>query len=584
MKPIINSSTQKKILNFIRMYLPDTIAVLVIAVVSIRFALNMEKALDIGLYDESNYLRQGIELTKNGFPDASNAPLYAIWYYILSFITADRMKLYYFNYEILSTLPSLLFYGFLRIRKVSLPAALLAGCLIVTFQGNLQIWPKVSHFTLCVLLSGIILTSLCKNPVCIFGAVSLTALAASYARPEYFVAFILSAFTCFITAIRSKEKCDYITPTAVILTFIAALVIFGVPIGNDSGRSFFAFQQHFSLNWVTWTDSSLNPFTDSAQIVRNCFGNARSAIQCTFTDPALVLKHVLANILNLPRFAAGLLLLPTQQNTELLWHSGISILHLIAITTLAAMTLRNFSFSCITNARCSNISLAGTIAILIIPPLIASVLIYPRAHYLILIIVPILGLGLVLTGNCCMKLRHGQALGIIAIATFFLFMTSNAFEADDNFPVKSTITFLQTLMPSRDVQLLEAEGGFDIYLNDKWHRVAEYDKIESFHAFRSRTHINSILLTEKLTKNSRFCSDPEWLRFLAAPETYNFTSIPIPETEFRLLYKKGLFKKYSHTKLQSRRSDKNYYKLFMIFSKNRETPFKETLSPLFCSQ
>jgi len=143
--------------------------------------------------------------------------------------------------------------------------------------------------------------------------------------------------------------------------------------------------------------------------------------------------------------------------------------------------------------------------------------------------------------ECCIKSQHATVFGSLAVGAFFLFVTPVVFQRSEELPVRSTLTFLKSLGPNQDVQILEAEGGLHFYLAPGWHRVAEYSKKGSFDAFRERTHINAILLTERLATDSRFRSDHEWLQFLSDPDAYGFARMAIPGTEFHLLHKKGLF-------------------------------------------
>jgi len=558
---MINPTTRTQCAAFFRRSVPDVVNVLVITAVSLSFTFGLEEVLDIGLRDESAYLWRGVRSEVYEFPPASKAPLYSTWYYVLSFLQPDRVELYYLNYKILNLLPSLLFYGFLRAGQANSLVALAAACLIVTCQGNLQTWPKVSHFALSILFAGLALASLFKKPSVIFGTVSLAALATSYVRPEYFVAFLLSTFACFTIALRAKRRRDYITPSAVVTTAVLVLIIHGFPMGGEGGRRFVAFQQHFSLNWVNWTSSELNPWSDSGQIIRDCFGDAHSATQCALRNPALVLKHILANTKSLPSSAADLFLCPSQRYGGNLWYSKLPNFYFLALLAFAMLTIGRFSFSRVRSVWRSTMHMTGATVILLTSPLVASLLIYPRDHHLLLLTAPALGLCLVLARDCCVKFQYAPVFCSLTVGAFFLFLmpvvfqaTPVLFQASDELPVKTTVVFLKSLEPDQDVQLLDAEGGFHHYLDDKWHRIKVGAKNEPFHAFRERTHINAILLTDRLAKDSRFRSDSEWQQFISSPEAYDFTSIAIPGTKFRLLHKRYLFRMPGEVEFRKRAS------------------------------
>lgn len=228
----------KKKINFtslLRDGLPDVLGLLIISIVSWNLTSDLERMLDIVLYDESGYLWWGVELPSLGLPDAAFAPLYIIWYYILSFTQHNPVDLYYLNYKVLTLLPALIFYLYVRVNKVNPLIALAASCLIVTCQGNLLTWPKVGHFALCILLGGLTLASLFKRPGVIFGITSMAALTASYTRPEYFLAYLISTMACCLICFRARRQGDYFVLIAVVVATSVAFSTLGYPL--DGGKN-----------------------------------------------------------------------------------------------------------------------------------------------------------------------------------------------------------------------------------------------------------------------------------------------------------------------------------------------------------
>ena len=93
------------------------------------------------------------------------------------------------------------------------------------------------------------------------------------------------------------------------------------------------------------------------------------------------------------------------------------------------------------------------------------------------------------------------------------------------------------------VNLLEAEGGYGIYLGDNYTRVAEYAKDRPFLDFLVQRSINMIVVSPGLAGDLRFRNDPQWHSFSNSPESFGFTRVSIPgvdERERSLLVKREI--------------------------------------------
>ena len=96
----------------------DAFVILVLLAVGWKYTRGLESVLDIGLYDESNYLHSGHSLLDIGFPSPGAAPLYAVWYFLLSKLQSDRVELYYLNYRVLTILVPIALYLLFRRTKL----------------------------------------------------------------------------------------------------------------------------------------------------------------------------------------------------------------------------------------------------------------------------------------------------------------------------------------------------------------------------------------------------------------------------------------------------------------------------------
>ncbi|MGC8660517.1 MAG: hypothetical protein ACP5U1_15735, partial [Desulfomonilaceae bacterium] len=158
MTPITNINHVTKF----RSIFPDLAMLFVIILAGLVYTFRIEQFMDIALYDESVYLHSGISVP-NGFPSAEYAPLYALWYYFLSFLDHDTIKLYYLNYKVMTVLPAVLIFVVLRVNSVSRTVSFFCSCGFLLSAANFATVPKVSHFAILIILSGLIVSSLQRD-------------------------------------------------------------------------------------------------------------------------------------------------------------------------------------------------------------------------------------------------------------------------------------------------------------------------------------------------------------------------------------------------------------------------------------
>jgi hypothetical protein len=135
----------------------DLIIITTILFAGLIFSFGLAKTVDIGLYDESVYLYQGVTLSHTGFDGSQEAPLYAIWYFILSLLGPNRVNLFYLNYNLITILVPILAYGMLRRNKVSIRISFIMSLSLLVSWGNAYTVPRVSPFALIIILATFIL-------------------------------------------------------------------------------------------------------------------------------------------------------------------------------------------------------------------------------------------------------------------------------------------------------------------------------------------------------------------------------------------------------------------------------------------
>ena len=278
----------------------DLLIAAFVLIAGLKFTSGLENAVGVALYDESNYLDWGVKLRSRGFPPANWAPLYAIWYSFISLFEPDRINLYYLNYRLMTILPPILAYLLLRRNRVPIEISFLVSWFLLVFPANANDSPIVSHFALIVILSTFIAISRIQSLLWTSLFASIGALLASYVRPEYFLTYFLSSLLVIFACIREYKKLDrHYLGSFVAYGLLSGLLlaVLGLPLSGN--RSMLAFGQHFSLNWVSWSDSSLNPWTNWQEIVSQNFGSAHSILEAFVENPSAFLRHIYFNLLGL---------------------------------------------------------------------------------------------------------------------------------------------------------------------------------------------------------------------------------------------------------------------------------------------
>lgn len=521
----------------------DIFPVVFILIAGLKFSLALESAIDIGLYDESNYLYMGVNIAKQGLPGPEGAPLYALWYFLLSNLQPDRLKLYYLNYQILTISLPILFYMFMRRWNISrLPAFVVAGYFLISF-ANLPLWPKPTHFALAIFFV-----------FCIFGSffpllptLSLSALVITYIRPEFFITYAALAVMYFMAAVKAfrSKKTDMLMHFSVFVFLSFLLIsILGIPdFFTGKSRSFMAFGQHFSINWVNWKHSNIEPWTNWKSIVMNQFGPVQTFFEALISNPLLFFKHVLFNLINLPITLASLVfahfpvLLPIQKKSFWISEAIILVLAVFALYIKIGCTFLKEKLK-------TNKDFFAQMSFFALAPITSAIAIYPRGHYLLFLDIFILT---VIAFSIMVAAEKRTVVYRLGLAGVLLIGLTPAMSDFSELPLarsgslnRKTIIFLKSLNIKEKVNILEAEGGYFIYLPGNYHRIAIEEKGVNFNRALYDRKINMIVLSDKLRNDNRFVLDKQWQEFLNNYSAYGFSKITIPGTKRFLFVKKSL--------------------------------------------
>lgn len=516
----------------------NLIAAIAIVVSGLVYTSNIEYFLDIGLYDESHYLNRGQKFAQE-IPAAEESPLYAMWYYFLSFFQPDPIKLYYLNYKFLTVLVPLLIFLVLRACKKGAFLSIGISIVFLYSSANFPVWPKVSHFALVVLLFGFLICIHLKDWLLRFFVLCIFSLAASFIRPEFFISFILFAALIVIVFIKSwvgARQYRVHRTVALCITLLAAsglMIKFGLPIGSGE-RSLFAFGQHYSLNYVKWQNDTRNPWTNWDTILNSEFGSPRSIADAAKNNPSAFAKHIFFNLIKTP---AKLLYLarpyPTNKFSLVLILFGLG-----SITAFAAIKLfrpRDIElFGKLKTIAKENAATLGILTILLIPLVASAGVIYPRDHYLLMLGVFLLIVFVVFVNGFLETSKHPiieKPVFVVGIL-ITLILISRPIDIGDKKDLRNltAITFLKSLNINKPLFMLEEDGGYCTYLKNKCTRFTRNSKKkeEDFFMFLKKNKINMIITSNRLMKAAKFKDDLNWQNFISDPKRYGFTTLTIP--------------------------------------------------------
>ncbi len=412
---------------------------------------------DVALHDESTfYLSQKDRLSFSSFlTGAEYGPLYGGWYKALSVLFTDNIALYFASWALLVVLSIELMRRATKATKSVFPL------LITLALPIFKVSPYIGLFSSVVILAGFIATKYQKNAAAAAISIAVSGLIAGLARPEFLYAPAILVIGCLGFHLLYKQPQG---KTILACVAIAAVALF-ISRSSDTGRGAVAFEQHYNLRASEKGQiGDQNPWT-SKHAREVFFKNGDREIKYKLSDyvkanPGEVLAHVLRNA--------------TDLRTVLL--------------ALGCLVVGLYLY------KVGNIPGAMYIGVMGLPPVISCVLVYPRNHYVVSILLTLIaGASLVLaqyfSGVERFKRFRTPALMLLAAMVFVFSLNIHALRSPPKHPAGQGFAALHpiasTILEMRELELAQPEnkkltifepyGGINIYLKRDWQRIAEYD-------------------------------------------------------------------------------------------------------------
>lgn len=511
----------------------DWIAIIFLAVAGWKFTYGIEEYIDINFNDPSFYLLNGVSLQENGLPEAEDAPLYTVWFRLLSLTQPDRIELYYRDYKLLTILVPLMLYLAFRRCSVSSITALVVSAFSLISYFNFPSFTRVSHFAVCVVLASLICASFARRFLTATVIATLGALLASYVRPELFLAWILFALMALLVIIYGFRKefrgRDLISFALFVLVNVAVLFFAGIPIGGE--RSGVAFAEHFALNWVNWTGSSLDPWMNAQKIYSESFGNAAGVVAALWANPGMFVKHVATNLSALLPNVRYLFSLHTRP----LITGSLGLGILVCLLLVFGLGKNLYGRGNIKNNR----RMLLFSLFYLFTMLVAVTVIHPRLHYLVLVcvlLVMIVAMIFLARENGEKEWDEGRIVlaglvivGLIPVQDFTVIREN-----------VETVRLIRSLGINSEVHVFHEGGVPQVYLGDNYRSCPLGWKSESFDRFLHDQKINMVIVTDKLRSDPRLARDDEWSQFLDRYTKRNFVKFNVQGTSRAILVQKDL--------------------------------------------
>jgi hypothetical protein len=503
-----------------RKWVADTVYLAGLSVLTIVFAFHWTSKLDIRLYDETTYLERGLNVP-NGLPTADMAPAYALWYQALSWCTDERTTLYFLNYGVTLVLTPILVFLLLRAYHTSRGASLVASVFIQFSALNLFTWPRVSTLALAILMIGAIFSARVRDRDRRFPIAILAAGVAAFFRPEFVLAAVVLMVLWIWEVVKDgarHKRWPLLEGGLVLASFIGLFLLFGNPLAH--GRGLIAFGQHYALNREKSHHTGIDPWTNWEAAISTDFGPVEGVREAMFADPEKFARHIGINLALTPR-TIGAQLLPYWSFP--VWYGFALLALLVAYLLYLAWTSKA--------ARAGSRSQVQLAVAFVLPALVSVIIIYPRAHYLLVLLV----FFMILLVARAFPEGTGQArvftyVPLLVLLAILLLPHTRPVGPSER-PVLATIGTINALPLHGTVTVLDADGGHAVYMRSPSVRTTAQDKAEGFNAFLRDEGLDLIIATPRLMEDHRYRNDPEWQRFVASEYAPAFRRVPVEGTD-----------------------------------------------------
>jgi hypothetical protein len=430
-----------------------------------------------------------------------------------------------------------------------------------------DVWPYPSDFVILVYLTGILVALRARTSAGVAASLTLTAVLAVFVRPELSLAAIALGLGSGAMAIRDlrrgtvRGRAVALSAAVVVLIGAIPIVVFGNPI--TTGRSFFAWGQHYALGQVMKYKLAANPWSDWGLFVTRDFGQVSTVGAAFRANPRAFVAHLLFNVQILPRALQDTIepiaLFPEPISVVLVWAARLAFIA-GAVGTVSRLRREHENRS-LRIVFCVWLAIVGNI-------LVPAILIHPRAHYLLIGLYLAFALAVsgvpegahVLAGVVRRRLGRPRSVatsnGLLrsrfvlpALAAFLVVATPNRAYGScpqtalgwvpppkpNDHPVSEVIALMRDLHITQKLVVLEGGYSFALYAGVDFDYFMWWTKDRPFLSLIRDAGVNLMVLNSDVDVAPGYAGDREYTSFVADPGAFGFRVVPVPGQTARIV-------------------------------------------------
>ncbi len=440
---------------------------------------------------------------------------------MLFHISGDTLVAYHLNAYLLAfALPVLWYLACLSLRVT--PWWALASALAwLSSTANLETL-RVGNFAACIVLGALIVARCFRSPAMAWWIAASVLWLAAFVRPEFAVAAlgVTGVGAWQLSGVQGKALAARWLAAAM-APAIALSLMFGLPFGG--GRSGAAFQQHLAGNILEWHQLPFANWIHYEDVIRRYYALPASAVDFLRHEPLAFLHHVFTNLCRLLTQSLGAALRPPDLMIDASRQLALAPL---AITLIGALAVRRGPRPAWAITPTSVVLVACSLLVLV-----SCAVIYPRAHYLPLLLSAVLLSVAPRAGDTAQR-SVLAALVLVGIAGVSAMLPRYVdLRAGLPRPQEETVVALRALGASRPLRLFDDAGIYQPYLRTPARRLGPRDLAPPFDRFLRDNDITVVIVSPQMANDPVLDADPSWHRFRREPQSAGFRCEPLPRTD-----------------------------------------------------
>lgn len=524
---------------------------LALLLLGLKLIRNFNEIVDISFDDEVQYLRYGLDMFEKIRTDWG--PSYNLWYKFLSLFEKDAILLYLLNFKVLILVFPISIFIFLYSHRISFILSIwIAACLLIS-TTNILTYPRVSHFTVCLLLwalsiNKLFITSKPKQYIIILFAVYIGA----FARPELMLSVVLLTIAFPYILIKKYVLKDYIYfAMPFVLVMLMIYFYIGMPASTykEIDRTYIAFCQHYTIKYIITHQESFNLFIDWIAFSKEQFPGCETFKDVVLKYPWVVIKGFFFN--------TGMFLALLAKSTidtyfpyELFPFKWVQLFsYVLFFIFLLLMLIKKNSRQFIYCKIKENASLVLILVIYVLPSLGSSIVFFPRMHYALLFL-PIVSIVVAFIIDAILNTKRIRLFYVITIFIFFLLKIPSVSRyntpaiVSGRCPNQSYKNLIRDLdKNTKDNHIIFSNiHNFSMMTKGNFKDFGaeyDYDNSKTFALQMEEEKIDHVLVTEFLLDDRRLKKDSTWFYFIQHYEQFGFEKkILFKDCPTYLLYKK----------------------------------------------